>query len=140
MKKILILDDNLDILQVIEAVLTYEHYEVMATETSKGFFSLVEKFRPHLILLDYRLADGDGGALCQQLKEHPQFKHIPVAMCSAYMHAGLDLQTFGCEALILKPFDLDELLSVARRLIKGKPSISEVHVDIAKPRQSPHHM
>lgn len=123
----MVLDDHLDILQVIEAALTYEQYEVLAIQTCKDFFGRVEKFRPHLILLDYRLSDGDGGVLCQRLKMHPDFMHLPVIICSAYVRQGLDLKACGCDALILKPFDLEELLNTVRRLTSGEKLISENH-------------
>lgn len=115
------------ILQVIEAALTYEQYEVLAIQTCKDFFGMVEKFRPHLILLDYRLSDGDGGVLCQQLKMHPDFRQLPVVICSAYVRQGLDLKAYGCDAVILKPIDLEELLNTIMRLTSGEKLISENH-------------
>lgn len=116
MKKILLLDDNLDILQIVEEVLTYEQFDVKATTRSSHLLQLAEQFRPDLIILDYRLADGNGGELCRAIKAHPALKYIPVVIFSAYLHAGLDFKEFGCDEIIAKPFDLDVLLQTVQRL------------------------
>jgi len=115
--KILLLDDNLDILQVIEEVLIYGGFEVITTIKSAGFIELAESCRPDLVILDYKLADGDGGELCRSLKAHPLFKGTPVIFCTAYSRPGLDLFEFGCDELIDKPFDLDELLWVIHKVL-----------------------
>jgi CheY-like chemotaxis protein len=117
MKKILLLDDNMDIVQIVEEVLTYDQYEVKSILQSDGFLSTVEQFSPDLIILDYRLADGNGGELCREIKAHPQFCHIPVIIFSAYMQPGLNLTAYGCDAVISKPFDLEDMLQTVKVLL-----------------------
>lgn len=116
MKKILLLDDNLDIIQIVEEVLSYEQYEVKSITKSIDFLADVEHFRPELIILDYKLADGHGGELCRAIKAHAQFHHISVMIFTAYMEPGLDLFIYGCDEVIAKPFDLDSFLSAVRSL------------------------
>ncbi|MBD1364517.1 response regulator [Mucilaginibacter sp. ZT4R22] len=122
MKKILLLDDNLDIVQIVEEVLAYDNYDVKSVVTSAGFLPLAEQFQPDLIILDYRLSDGNGGEICQTIKAHPQFLHIPVVIFSAYTQPGLDLKVYGCDAVISKPFDLEDLLEVVKRLLSMETS------------------
>jgi CheY-like chemotaxis protein len=117
MKKILLLDDNLDIVQIVEEVLTYENFEVKSAMKSVGFLPIVEQYNPHMIILDYRLNDGNGGEVCRAIKQHPQFKHIPIIIFTAYMHPGLDLRMYGCDAIIPKPFDLDNLVDTIKTLL-----------------------
>ena len=116
MKKILLLDDNLDILQVVEEVLHYEHFDVKTTTSSYHFIKLAKQHLPDLIILDYRLADGNGGELCHAIKADPALMHIPVILFSAYISPGLNFFDFGCDEVIAKPFDLDTLLEKVQRL------------------------
>ncbi|MGF7040322.1 response regulator [Mucilaginibacter lappiensis] len=126
MKKILLLDDNLDIIQIVEEVLTYEQFHVQSTTKSAEFVSIAEKYRPDLFLLDFRLNDGNGGDLCRALKAHTSLKHIPVIIFSAYFSPNVDFSDFGCDEVISKPFDLDVLVQTVQRLIEqSMPANSE---------------
>lgn len=120
MKKILLLDDNLDIVQIVEEVLTYEGYEVKSTLQCAGFLNLLESYAADLVIVDYRLADGNGGELCREIKSHPTLNVIPVILFTAYMQPGLDLTSFGCDAVIEKPFDLQYLLATVQGLLPQK--------------------
>jgi CheY-like chemotaxis protein len=120
MKKILLLDDDLDIVQIVEEVLAYEQYKVKSSMQCTGFLSTAEHFQPDVILLDYRLADGSGGELCRTIKSHPTLHNIPVIIFSAYTQPGLDFNVYGCDAIIAKPFDLDNLVETINNLIMKK--------------------
>lgn len=116
MKRILLLDDNLDIVQIVEEVLAYEQYEVKSVMKSIGFLPVAEHFQPDLIMLDYRLADGNGGEICRAIKANASMRHIPVIIFTAYMQPGINLFDFGCDAVIAKPFDLDFLLQTINKV------------------------
>jgi DNA-binding response OmpR family regulator len=117
MRKILVLDDNEDILQVVTEILTYERFEVCGIGTCAELLPLAENFLPDLILLDLRLTDGHGGELCRQIKSHPVLDSTPVIIFTAYLHKPSDLYQYGCDAVILKPFDLGSLLETINQLI-----------------------
>ncbi len=117
LKRILVLDDNQDILEMVNEVLTYENFDVHATSNSNGFILVAEKFNPHLIILDYRLSSGNGGEICMELKSSPKFKDTPVIIFSAYINLSIDYTKFGCDAVISKPFDLSQLISTVNELI-----------------------
>lgn len=114
-KRILILDDNEDILEIVQEVLSYENYEVKAMKEAGGFMTVVREFRPQLLLLDFKLRDGNGGELCRTLKADPDFGNIPVIIFSAYTYPNLDLKAYGCDAVIAKPFNLEELTTTVAK-------------------------
>ncbi|MFI5158592.1 MAG: response regulator [Sphingobacteriales bacterium] len=122
-KRILILDDNRAILDVVTEALVYEQYTVLDISLGSQLFHAVRDFSPDLILLDYRLADASGGDLCRQLKNTPKYRDIPVVIFSAYVNPGDFLQR-NCDGYLYKPFDLAELFKVVRDLLPASKEVS----------------
>lgn len=121
LKRILILDDNRDILEIVHETLEYEQFDVKSTSEGINVMPLVEEFNPDLVILDYRVAGTNGGELCRQIKAHPKFGDIPVIIFSAYINHQADLFAYGCDAIINKPFDLTELVEKVNSLLNSKP-------------------
>ncbi len=117
-KRILILDDNQDILEIVHETLEYEQFNVKSTGDGTKVMPMVESFAPDLVILDYRVAGINGGELCREIKAHPQFGNTPVIIFSAYINHQADLFAYGCDAIINKPFDLNELVEKVNHLIK----------------------
>jgi len=116
-KRILVLDDNRDILDIVHETLTYEDFEVRSTSRGDTVIPIAEQFNPHLVILDYRVSGFNGGELCMQIKSHAQLKDIPVIIYSAYISDNSELLAYGCDAIINKPFDLDELVEKVNKLL-----------------------
>ncbi|MCO5935785.1 MULTISPECIES: response regulator transcription factor [Mucilaginibacter] len=116
-KRILVLDDNQDILDIVHETLTYENFDVKSTGASENVMPFVEEFKPDLVILDYRVAGQNGGELCRSIKAHPKFGNVPVIIFSAYINHEADLYAYGCDAIINKPFDLTELVDKVNNLI-----------------------
>ena len=116
-KRILVLDDNKDILDIVHETLTYEDFEVQGTSRSDEVIGLAENFKPDLVILDYRVAGVNGGDLCLQIKLHPQLKDVPVIIYSAYISNNDDMLAYVCDAIINKPFDLTELVEKVNNLL-----------------------
>lgn len=116
-KRILVLDDNQDILEIVHETLTYEQFEVISTADSLEVLPLIEKFAPNLVILDYRVAGTNGGEICKSIKLHPKFCDIPVIIFSAYLGNEDHQLTYGCDGIINKPFDLIELVEKVNNLI-----------------------
>ncbi|WCT14893.1 response regulator [Mucilaginibacter jinjuensis] len=110
-KRILILDDDKDILDILEEILVYEDFDVAIVESTDDLCNLVRAYQPSLILLDFSLNGMDGGEWCTKLKIDPEFAHIPVIIFSAYSNKGISKGTYGCDDFIDKPFDLEDLLA-----------------------------
>jgi len=116
-KKILIIDDNQDILDIVQETLAYENFEVMAKSDTNDYITVVNDFKPDLLILDYRLGNITGGEICQQIKAIPSLNAIPIIIFSAYVNHSEDLFAYGCDAIIDKPFDLVELIDKVNNLV-----------------------
>lgn len=116
-KRILVLDDNQDILDIVHETLTYEQFEVKSTAISADVLPLLESFGPDLVILDYRVAGTNGGEICRSIKVHPRFGNTPVIIFSAYVSNDSELISYGCDAIINKPFDLAELVEKVNNLL-----------------------
>ncbi|GAA4922068.1 response regulator [Mucilaginibacter defluvii] len=117
MKRILVLDDNEDILDIVQETLSYEQFEVKSTAEGEHVLPLINDFKPDLVILDYRVSGMNGGEICRQIKNHPEYGDIPVIIFSAYINSGGELNAYGCDAIINKPFDLGELVEKVNSLI-----------------------
>lgn len=116
LKRILMLDDNQDILDVVKEALSYERFEVTITSETENIIDNITNYKPDLIILDYKMNGLRGDNICRQLKVHPQLSEVPVIICSAYLNKD-DILACGCDAIITKPFGLDELLDTVNALL-----------------------
>jgi len=112
-KKILVVDDDVDILDALRFLLEDRGYEVKTTE--KGEYA--ENLRdtngglPHLIILDVLLSGKDGRTICKKLKSKVETKHIPIIMISAHPGAEKSVKECGADAFVPKPFDIKYLMN-----------------------------
>jgi DNA-binding response OmpR family regulator len=116
LKRILMLDDNQDILDVVKEALLYERFEVTVTSETENIIEIILAYKPDLLILDYKLNGTRGDDICRQVKAHNQINNIPVIICSAYLNKD-NLLVCGCDAIISKPFGLDELMDTVNGLV-----------------------
>jgi DNA-binding response OmpR family regulator len=117
LKRLLILDDNQDILQLLEDALVGEGYEVVTMNYCDDISKSVQQHQPDLVMLDFLLAGINGGELCAQVKQNPLTSHLPVIILSAYPRVLESLGDYGSDAFVQKPFDLDELFGTVSRCL-----------------------
>jgi DNA-binding response OmpR family regulator len=117
MKKVLIVDDDIDILTVVQMLLKMNNYTVAAISKWQDVPKTIENFSPDLILLDVALSGADGRDICKRLKKSNDTQSIPVILFSAHLDLASD--TCGCMAdgLITKPFETSYLLDTIRKNI-----------------------
>ena len=110
-KKILVIDDDADIRDVINYILSEDGYEVSELDNGHSVLETVRQLQPDVILLDIMLGDTDGRDICKTLKADATTSGIPIIMISA--SHGLHTVHESCNAndYIAKPFDIDNLLS-----------------------------
>lgn len=111
-KRILAIDDNPAILDVLNEILSFEGYEVVTISDGNSVFDAVAKVHPDLILLDVMLNNIDGRKICEALKRDQEFSDIPVIMISASHDLKSTLDQPGApDDFIAKPFDIYYLIS-----------------------------
>ena len=110
-KKILVVDDELDILEFLQVILEEEGYVVLTSQKGEYLEQLHNGGLPDLILLDVLLSGKDGREIVKYLKQQDETKDIPVIMFSAHPSAEQTAREAGAEDFIAKPFEIDELLA-----------------------------
>lgn len=109
--RLLVVEDNRDIANVLNLYLTGQGYQVKVTPRGRDALSLSRLELPSLILLDILLPDLDGYEVCRALRSSPRTGHIPIIFLTqkderADRIAGLQL---GADDYVTKPFDMEEL-------------------------------
>ena len=124
--KILVVEDELDILDAHRMVLEHNHYEVMGATNIKVAKEVLEREKIDLILLDVMMEkDTDGFNFAQDIKGDEKYKHIPIIMTTAVNQRTkfkFDLDKDGdflpVEKFMEKPIDPDDLIVTIRGLLK----------------------
>jgi two-component system alkaline phosphatase synthesis response regulator PhoP len=110
-KRILVVDDTKDVLQVVSRRLQSWGYEAITAESGEDGLRVAEEQVPDLILLDIMMPKLKGREVCARLKANPKTQQIPVIFLTAlgladHVKAGMDL---GADDYIVKPFEPAEL-------------------------------
>jgi DNA-binding response OmpR family regulator len=105
--------------QFIRLALEFEGFEVIEAQSGTSGLELARSISPDLILLDVKLPDTDGLALCKAILAEHCLRHIPIVMLSssddeAQIEAGIKA---GAKGYLVKPFYPKELVALAQRVI-----------------------
>ncbi|MBA3675222.1 MAG: response regulator [Chitinophagaceae bacterium] len=112
MPKILVIDDDKDLLDITQALLAKQGFVVETDLNWDDALKKIETFEPQLILLDVFLNGVDGLEICKQLKSMPHTKHIPVLIFSAYPRVAESvIYEYGADDFIAKPFEVNDLIT-----------------------------
>jgi len=118
MKKVMIIEDDPAILDVLGMLFKREGYETFSYPNGnfilKGEFSI-----PDLFIIDKQLSGVDGLDICKYLKQSAATRQIPVIILSATPHLHSQIKLVGADAFLEKPFSNNKLLDVANGLING---------------------
>jgi DNA-binding response OmpR family regulator len=118
--KILIVDDEPDILQIAKLILEEAKYQVIIASDGELAIHKAEAETPDLMLLDIRMPEMNGFEVCKRLKALPKTKNIPIIMFTILAHEN-DKKTAkdtGASGYIVKPFTPESLLSEVKKHIK----------------------
>ncbi|GAA4326010.1 hypothetical protein GCM10023149_28590 [Mucilaginibacter gynuensis] len=116
-KKILIIEDDSDILDIVSAVLNIANFDVTGSNGTNDIFELTKLHQPDLILTDYMLPGLTGGQICKLIKSNEETANIPVVLMSAYHKQAIAIGHFNYDAFVKKPFNIDHLVSVVSKLL-----------------------
>lgn len=111
MAKILLIDDDPDVRRLMSAMLTKEGYEVDTASRKEEALEKLSTATPSLILLDVLLSGDDGRELCREIKAREKTRNVPVIMLSGHPSAAQQLETYGADDFVAKPFNTELLLS-----------------------------
>jgi DNA-binding response OmpR family regulator len=110
-QRILVVDDEQDILEFLQAILEEEGYEVTTSDKGDYLEHIPLGRRPHLLLVDVLLSGKDGREIVKLLKNKEETKTIPIILFSAHASAEHTARQAGADDFLSKPFDLDILLA-----------------------------
>ncbi|TCD07585.1 response regulator [Pedobacter frigidisoli] len=117
-KKIMIIEDDLVLLETIQEILTLDAYECLGISDTEHVFSHMEQFKPDLFLIDYMLPDWNGGELSGAIRGMDLFEQTPIIIMSAYARVLFPMTEYGCNAVLEKPFHIDELSKLVKSYLR----------------------
>jgi DNA-binding response OmpR family regulator len=121
MSKILILDDDQDLLSVVKSLLKKNGFDVWAFANWQKAWEDIKRNKPNLILLDVFLKGMDGMDVCKKLKASTLTRNIPVIMFSSYPNiAEIAIHEFGADEFIAKPFEVNEMVRKINEVLSVK--------------------
>ncbi|SRR6266516_4795205 len=110
-KKILVVDDDPDIVEFLQELLVQEGYSAAITDKAEYVEKLRDSGLPDLIIIDVLLSGKDGREIVKHLKSQEETRHIPVIMFSAHPGAEKTARAAGADDFVAKPFEIDEVLA-----------------------------
>ena len=117
MKKILVIEDNIDLRESVEELLLLNDFEVFTAEDGKTGLKAIYKISPDLILCDIMMPYVDGYQVLKTNKNKPNFAKIPFIFMTARVDEKINGGTSGAitETYLTKPFNDKQLLSAINR-------------------------
>jgi two-component system, OmpR family, alkaline phosphatase synthesis response regulator PhoP len=117
-RRVLIIEDEPDIVRGLRDALGFEGYEVLATGSARDGVRLARERTPSLVILDLMLPDGNGYAVCQQIRSYDA--RLPILMLTARAQESDKVRGFevGADDYVTKPFSVAELLARVRAVFR----------------------
>lgn len=124
-KKILVVDDEPDVVMLIERTLKAEGFQVLAAYDGIGALDLVSSEKPDLVLLDIMMPMMSGYEICEQIKANPESQEIPVVCMSSAHTPDARSQSLrvGAATLLTKPFMPAELIAQVKRYLPQQEAV-----------------
>ena len=113
-KKILVADDDADILEVFQLILSVKGYDVRTENNPEKLLELKDDL-PDLIFLDIWMSGMDGQDICRQLRSREETKYVPIIMLSANVDIENIAAECGATGYLAKPFDIKQLVHVIEK-------------------------
>ena len=118
--RILLVDDDPDILDILEITLSEENYEILKAKDGKEAMQIIQSKPLDLVLLDYSIPKMNGRQVCLEVKRDILLRHLPIIMVTGKGEVsdkigGIDA---GADDYIVKPFEPKELLARIRMILR----------------------
>ncbi|NJN31060.1 MAG: response regulator [Synechococcales cyanobacterium RM1_1_8] len=127
--QILVVDDRVENLGVIEALLSREPYQLDYVSSGQAALEYLQFHQPDLVLLDIMMPEMSGFTVCQRLKENPDWQHIPIIAITA-LRGSEDLEkclAAGADDFIAKPVDGKELRARIQAMLRIRHQYERLH-------------
>ena len=127
MNKILVIDDDEAINELLKINLELFGYPVITAKNGIEGFALVKQEMPDLVILDVMMPEVDGFTVAKRIRENPETKNIPILMLTALSMVQDKVKGFdiGVDDYLVKPFEMEELRVRVRALLKRSDAIPE---------------
>jgi DNA-binding response OmpR family regulator len=112
MKKIMVVDDEKDLLALVKGYLKKAGYEVAVTTSCEEGLNILNAFKPGLIYMDVNVGTDDGRVMCKQIKSVAEHRHIPIILISANDEALGTYKEYEADGILKKPFQPFQLLKL----------------------------
>jgi two-component system, OmpR family, phosphate regulon response regulator PhoB len=128
MKKIVLIEDDSDLYNLVQYNLDKEGFQVVGSQTGKGALDMCRREHPDLVILDIMLPDSDGLEICKGIRANSDLANTPVIFLTARASetdriVGLEL---GANDYIVKPFFVRELIARVKIHFRGDKPVSKV--------------
>jgi DNA-binding response OmpR family regulator len=127
MKKLLILDDDADLLFILKTFLESLGYNIQTVLRAADIFSQLIGFKPDLLIIDVVLEGNDGRELCRQLKASDENKELVILLTSASPTNLKDYKSWMADDCIEKPFDIYWFEEKVESMLTWTPIRSEAY-------------
>ena len=122
-KKILVCDDNMDILDITSMILEAEGFEVVTQVNSTALVAQALNERPDLMLLDLWMPFLPGDQLTRAIRHIPALANTPIIIFSAALHGKQMAAAAGANGFIEKPFDMHRLTRLITQTLGAAPAL-----------------
>lgn len=110
-KRILVLDKDNRMVSVVDEMMNYGDWDVSTTYDPYSVYHMAQTYKPDLIILDYLLLDNDCALICQDIKDDANLHDTPIIVVTAYKTRKARADYYKCDALFIKPLDMEVLAS-----------------------------
>ncbi|MBF6612002.1 MAG: response regulator [Chloroflexi bacterium] len=115
MPRVLVVDDDPDLVAICSLVLEHEGYKIDIARNGYEAYNRLERDGVDVVLLDVMMPVLDGITVCKMVKRDPRFKKVPIIVMSASERMQKEADDCCADAVISKPFDIDHLVSTVQR-------------------------
>jgi two-component system response regulator VicR len=117
-KRILVIDDDEDILEILNIIFQENGYDIVISSTGEAA-EHIRVIQPDIVLLDVRIVGSakSGPEICKEIKSQLETRHLPVMLVSGETDLAMIAQECGADSFMAKPFDIFELLSQVKEYL-----------------------
>jgi len=121
-KRILLVDDDIDLLMLLERKLQKSGYIIESAASMPEAEYVLSLFKPQVVILDINVAGDDGRQLCWKIKNNKNFKNTKVVLMSGYNYSINRQTLFGADEYVAKPFQSEYLMQKITSLLNEEPA------------------